>query len=231
MKALLVEDARARILDLAQPMPPETVTPAEAVGRVLAEAVTATRDQPPFDASAMDGWAVVSADQAQPRRIVGESAAGDGYEPTLNPGETVRIFTGAPVPRGADAVLIQENASRDGEALRTQTPPATGANIRLAGGDFKAGARLLEAGARLDPWRLALAAAAGRATLAVARRPRVAILSTGEEIVPPGTTPASWATSSTSMWPVSTGFACAVPTSASRAASAPAKFRKSARIN
>jgi molybdopterin molybdotransferase len=192
VKNLLVEDARARILELAAPMPAETVALAETAGRVLAEAVTATRDQPPFDASAMDGWAVVSADQAQPRRIVGESAAGHGHEPTLNPGETVRIFTGAPVPRGADAVLIQENASRDGDTLRTETRPAAGANIRLAGGDFKAGAVLLEAGARLDPWRLALAAAAGRATLSVARRPRVAILSTGEEIVAPGTTPGPW---------------------------------------
>jgi len=192
VKNLLVEDARARILELAERMPAETVALAETAGRVLAEAVTATRDQPPFDASAMDGWAVVSADQAQPRRIVGESAAGHGYEPALKAGETVRIFTGAPVPRGADAVLIQENASRDGDALRTETRPAAGANIRLAGGDFEAGAVLLEAGARLDPWRLALAAAVGRATLSVARRPRVAILSTGEEIVAPGTTPGPW---------------------------------------
>jgi molybdopterin molybdotransferase len=192
VKGLLVEDARARILELAAPMPAETAALSRALGRVLAEPVAATRDQPPFDASAMDGWAVRSADGGEARRIVGESAAGHGYEAGLNAGEAVRIFTGAPVPRGADAVLIQENASREGETLRTEAPPAAGANIRRAGGDFRAGAALLEAGVRLDPWRLSLAAAAGRAELRVARRPRVAILSTGEEIVAPGAAPGPW---------------------------------------
>lgn len=192
MKTLLVEDARARILDLALPMPAETVALGDAVGRVLAEAVAATRDQPPFDASAMDGWAVQSADGGAARRIVGESAAGHGYEAVLGAGEAVRIFTGAPVPNGADAVVIQEKAARDGETLSVEGAPKAGDNIRGAGGDFRAGRLLLEAGVRLDPWRLSLAAAAGRADLAVARRPRVAVLSTGEEIVAPGTTPGPW---------------------------------------
>jgi molybdopterin molybdotransferase len=192
VKTLLVEDARARILALAERMPAETVALDRAAGRVLAEAVVATRDQPPFDASAMDGWAVVSADGGDARRIVGESAAGHGYEAVLGAGEAVRIFTGAPVPRGADAVVIQEKAARDGETLTVEGAPRAGDNIRGAGGDFRAGQLLLEAGARLDPWRLSLAAAAGRPDLAVARRPRVAILSTGEEIVAPGTTPGPW---------------------------------------
>jgi molybdopterin molybdotransferase len=192
VKTLLVEDARAAILDLAIAMPSEIVALGEAVGRVLAEAVAATRDQPPFDASAMDGWAVRSADGDGNRRIVGESAAGHGYEAILNAGEAVRIFTGAPVPRGADAVVIQEKAAREGDTLRIEAAPQVRDNIRGAGGDFAAGQSLLETGARLDPWRLSLAAAAGRADLAVARRPRVAILSTGEEIVAPGTTPGRW---------------------------------------
>lgn len=189
MKNLLVEDARARILDLAVSMPADTITLADAAGRVLAEAITATRDQPPFDASAMDGWALRSADRNEARRIVGESAAGHGYEAVLGEGDTVRIFTGAPVPRGADAVVIQEKAVRDADTLTIEAAPEPGDNIRGAGGDFRAGQPLLDAGARLDPWRISLAAAAGRAHLSVARRPRVAILSTGEEIVAPGTAP------------------------------------------
>lgn len=192
MKNLLVEDARARILGAAVAMPAETVALTPAIGRVLREPVVAIRNQPPFDASAMDGWAVRHADGAAPRRIVGESAAGHGYEPTLGPGETVRIFTGAPVPAGADAVIIQEQASRDGDVLSVDAAPGAGANIRRAGGDFAAGAVLLDAGLRLDPWRVSLAAAAGRPDLVVARRPRVAILSTGEEIVAPGSTPGPW---------------------------------------
>jgi molybdopterin molybdotransferase len=192
VKNLLVEDARTRILELALPMPVETTPLDRAVGRVLAQGVTAIRDQPPFDASAMDGWAVRSADGGKPRRIVGESAAGHGYEAILAAGEAVRIFTGAPVPRGADAVVIQEKAARDGETLTIEAAPKARDNIRGAGGDFRAREPLLEAGVTLDPWRLSLAAAAGRADLAVARRPRVAILSTGEEIVAPGAAPGPW---------------------------------------
>lgn len=187
LKGLSVEDARARILARAAALPSEAVPLALADGRVLAESVTAIRDQPPFDASAMDGWAVRRADvgEATTLRIVGESAAGRGHEPTLQPGEAVRIFTGAPVPAGADLVVIQEEATREGDVVRLG-PVAGGSHIRPRGGDFQAGAVLLEAGVRLDPWRLSLAAAAGRATLAVARRPRVAVLATGEELAAPG---------------------------------------------
>lgn len=188
VKTLSVEDARARMLARVSALSAETVPLAEADGRVLAEPVTARRDQPPFDASAMDGWAVRRADvgEAVALAIVGESAAGRGYAAVLKAGEVVRIFTGAPVPAGADLVIIQENATRDGDSVRLGPAGEGSSNIRPRGGDFRDGATLLEPGTRLDPWRLSLAAAAGRATLPVARRPRVAVLATGEELAAPG---------------------------------------------
>ena len=188
MKLLSVEDARSRMLAGLTPLGVEEVPLAQARGRFLARAVAATRDQPPFPASAMDGWAVRAEDGEGPRRIVGESAAGHGYAGEVGPGEAVRIFTGAAVPAGADAVVIQEDARREGE--RVFVPAITHPrNIRAAGLDFRAGERLLEAGVRLDPWRLSLAAAAGVAAPAVFARPRLSILSTGEEVVEPGGAP------------------------------------------
>lgn len=187
MKDLPVETARARILDGIGAPSSEAVALEDAIGRVLAAPVAAMRDQPPFAASAMDGWAV--AGDGQRFRIVGESAAGDGYPRPLAPGEAVRIFTGAPVPQGASRVVIQEVARRDGEAVEVPATDGGPTHIRPAGGDFRAGQTLLEAGVRLDPWRLSLAAAAGRASLSVASRPKVVLLSTGEEIVPAGTDP------------------------------------------
>ncbi len=160
----------------------ERVALAQANGRVLAEDVAAVRDQPPFHASAMDGYAVRSADGAATLKVVGESAAGGGYEGTLQPGDAVRIFTGAALPDGADAIVIQEDVSREGDAVAVPETPA-GKHVRPAGGDFRAGQTLLAAGTRLDPWRVSLAAAAGCAELSVARKPRVALFSTGEEIV------------------------------------------------
>lgn len=189
MKLLPVEEARGRILAQAVRLPAETVDLSAALGRVLAEPIVAARDQPPFAASAMDGWAVRLAEASAPLTVVGESAAGRAYGGTLKTGEAVRIFTGAPVPAGADTVVIQENARREGGSVVFETLPAPGANIRPAGADFRAGDPLLAAGVRLDPWRLSLAAAAGRARLPVARPPRVAVLSTGEEIVPAGAVP------------------------------------------
>jgi len=170
------------------PVGVETVALAGALGRILAADVAATRDQPPFAASAMDGWAVRAADGPGRLRIIGQSAAGHGFEGFLGPGEAVRIFTGAAVPAGADAVMIQEDARREGESvvIPQVTDPR---HVRRPGQDFCAGDRLLAAGVRLDPWRLALAAAAGRAELTVARRPRVAILTTGEELAAPGAVP------------------------------------------
>jgi molybdopterin molybdotransferase len=187
LKDLTVEDARGRMLAEAARMGPETVPLDAAVGRVLAEPVIAQRDQPPFDASAMDGWAVSGAEEGYD--ILGESAAGHGYGGRLAPGQTVRIFTGAPVPEGADRIVIQEDARREGDRLLTDAVPEAGTFIRPRGGDFRGGEPLLEAGWRIDPWRLSLAAAAGRASLLVSRRPKVVLLSTGEEIVPAGAIP------------------------------------------
>ncbi len=182
MKLLAVDDARRRMLAEISAMPAEAVPLSQSIGRVLAEDVAAVRDQPPFAASAMDGWAMRGADTPGVLRIVGESAAGHGYEGQVGAGETVRIFTGAAVPAGCDAMVIQEDAERVGQTVRVPQVEA-GHFIRPAGGDFKAGAALLARGQRIDPWRLSLAASAGRAKVAVYGRPRVALLSTGEEIV------------------------------------------------
>ncbi|HUO22355.1 MAG TPA: gephyrin-like molybdotransferase Glp [Caulobacteraceae bacterium] len=195
MKLLAIEEARARMLDGLAALPAEDTPLDQAFGRGLAADLIAGRDQPPFAASSMDGWAVRRADaQDGPAdlRIVGESAAGRGYDNRLGPGEAVRIFTGAVLPAGADWVVIQEEAERLGERVRLG-PLSDGANnIRPAGGDFRAGDVLLRAGVRLDPWRLSLAAAAGRGGLPVARRPTVAVLCTGEELVRPPATPGPW---------------------------------------
>jgi molybdopterin molybdotransferase len=182
VKLLSVEDARARMLAEIAPGPIEAVALDQAIGRALAEPVLARRDQPPFPASAMDGWAVRSADTPGALRIIGESAAGRGFEGAVGPGQAVRIFTGAAVPAGADAVVIQEDAERDGDLVRVPAVEA-GVHVRAAGGDFRAGQVLLDAGVRLDPWRIALAAAAGLAEVQVRVRPRIALLATGEEIV------------------------------------------------
>ena len=192
MRNLAVEDARTRMLAGIAPLGGEPVAIGDALGRVLAQDVRADRDQPPFQASAMDGWAVRRADveTAEARlRIVGESAAGHGYAGAVRPGEAVRIFTGAALPAGADMVVIQEEAAREGDHVRLGPVDAKPSNVRPRGGDFAAGTVLLQAGVRLDPWRVSLAAAAGAAQVAAARRPRLALLTTGEELVPPGTAP------------------------------------------
>jgi molybdopterin molybdotransferase len=182
MKLLSVDDARARMLAEIAALPIESVRLAESIGRVLAEEIRAVRDQPPFAASAMDGWAVRAADCPGMLTIAGESAAGHGYEGQVGAGQAVRIFTGAAVPDGCDAIVIQEDATREGERVRVPAAEA-GHHVRPAGGDFRKDQALLEPGARVDPWRLSLAASAGRAEVKVHRRPRVALLSTGEEIV------------------------------------------------
>ncbi|HPA37758.1 MAG TPA: molybdopterin molybdenumtransferase MoeA, partial [Phenylobacterium sp.] len=117
MKLMTVEAARAAMLAEVPPLPAETVPLARAIGRILAEDVEALRDQPPFAASAMDGWALRSADAPGALRIVGESAAGHGFDPVLQPGEAVRIFTGAALPAGADTIVIQEDAAREGAGV------------------------------------------------------------------------------------------------------------------
>ncbi|MEJ0022203.1 MAG: molybdopterin-binding protein [Alphaproteobacteria bacterium] len=140
--------------------------------------------QPPFNASAMDGWAVRRIDAPGALRIIGESAAGKGFSGKVGKGEAVRIFTGAPVPPGADAVIIQEEAVREGDFVRVGAPD--GGNIRTRGLDFEAGDKLLTMGTRLDGVAIALAAAAGHDPLPVFKRPRVAILATGDELARPG---------------------------------------------
>lgn len=185
---ITVAEARAIILEYAKALPSEFVPLRAALGRSLRETIVAARAQPPFAASAMDGYALRSADTPGVLRVVGEAGAGRALGRALELGEAARIFTGAPLPEGADGVLIQEDAARDGD---TVTAPQVSASrhVRRSGVDFEAGAVLLEVGRVLDGGAIALAAAAGRADLRVARRPRVAILSGGDEIVPPGSTP------------------------------------------
>jgi len=188
MKLMTVDEALATMLRGVVAVGAEEVPLTAGHGRTLAGDVIATRDQPPFAASAMDGWAVRAADCPGRLLIIGESAAGHAFDGLVGAGQAVRIFTGAPAPSGADAVVIQEQARLDGEHVVVECP-ADPRHIRAAAGDFRAGDILLAAGARLDPWRLALAAAAGHATLQVSCRPKVAVLSTGEEVVEPGTEP------------------------------------------
>ena len=187
LRDLSVEEARGRMLAAVSPSPMEQVAlDRHACGRVLAAPIRAMRDQPPFDASAMDGYAVLIGDAAERFVLVGESAAGHAYADGMAPGQAVRVFTGAQVPAGC-TVVVQEQARREGVEVYFATPtPGARAHVRLRAGDFAAGDVLLAAGVRLDAWRLALAAAAGRAEAAVHARPRVAIVSTGEEIVRAG---------------------------------------------
>lgn len=189
---LPVDEALARVLAGAGRLGEETVALAEADGRTLARDLAARRTQPPADVSAMDGYAVRATDTANPNgmRLVGESAAGRAFVGEPGPGETVRIFTGAPVPTGADAVILQENVTVIGEVIHANETVLTGENIRAMGLDFAAGRIALASGLRIGPAELALAAAMNHAELPVARRPRVALLASGDELVPPGTEPA-----------------------------------------
>lgn len=187
---LSAEQALRRVLALMTPIGTETVPLAEAAGRVLAGPVIARRDQPPFSASAMDGYAVRAADVSPGARlrVTGEIAAGGAFSGAVGAGEAVRIFTGAPVPAGADTVLIQENAERKGEEIIIAEAPAPGANIRAAGLDFKAGSRIA-APRRLSPADIALAASMNAPMLEVSRRPLVSLIATGDELVAPGAEP------------------------------------------
>jgi len=183
---LTVDDARARMLSAVPALCTETIVlDASAARRVLAEPITAARDQPPFDASAMDGWAILADALPGVFTVVGESAAGRAFKGAVQPGEAVRIFTGAKVP-DACRVVVQEASERVDGGVRLDFQGEAPAYVRGRGGDFARGDELLASGSRLDPWRLALAAAAGRSEVLVARRPRVAILPTGDEIVPAG---------------------------------------------
>ncbi len=188
---LSVAEALTRVLAGIEPLSAETVPLAAATGRVLAEDVAARLTQPPFNASAMDGYAVRRADLAGlPKRVrlIGESAAGHPFDGAVGPDEAVRIFTGAPVPDGADYVVIQENvAATDGYAEIRELGSSN--SIRPRGGDFHEGRVLLRAGKRLNGRDLMLAAQMNHAALPVRRHPKVAILASGDELVPPGETP------------------------------------------
>jgi len=196
MPPLTVDEALARILEGVTPMPAETVAIEAVQRRTLAGPLAALITQPPFDASAMDGYAVRAADVARlpaTLDLIGEAAAGHPFAGTVAAGQAVRIFTGAPLPPGADAVVIQENATQEktGGAIKVivrDGSPDKG-NVRHRGFDFREGAVLLQAGRRLGPREVALAAAMGHGRVPVRRPPRVAILSTGDELVAPGMRP------------------------------------------
>ncbi|TVQ29658.1 MAG: molybdopterin molybdenumtransferase MoeA [Geminicoccaceae bacterium] len=183
-----VAAAEARICQALQPTPTEWVAIDQAFGRVLASDLGAGRDHPAAAISAMDGYAVRTGDLAAggPLRVVQTAVAGQPVGAPLEAGTCARIFTGALIPPGADAILIQENARRDGDLVSTESPPSPGQFVRPAGLDFTAGAVLLRAGSVLDARKLGLAAAMGHGHVPVHRQPRVGIAGTGDELVRPG---------------------------------------------
>lgn len=185
---LSVDDAQRRILALSAPLGAETLPVAEAAGRYLAEPIAARRDQPPADNSAMDGFAIRFDDLPGPWAVIGESRAGHPFDGALGTGEAAAISTGALVPAGADTVLVREDARRNGDRLELteEGPGERGRHIRRAGGDFRARDVLLERGRALTPGALALSISAGVGSVVVGRRPRIAILSTGNELAVPG---------------------------------------------
>ncbi|MFA5949668.1 MAG: gephyrin-like molybdotransferase Glp [Hyphomicrobium sp.] len=191
MALLAPEDAVKRILSGLPAPATETVSIEDAFGRVLASDLAARLTQPPFAASAMDGYAVQARDARRGSRleVIGVSQAGRGYGGDVGRSQAVRIFTGAPLPAGADTVVIQENVSRDGDLILIQEPVAVGANVRRAGIDFTLGQVVIRAGRLLDAHVVTLAAALGHGEVQVTRRPVVAILATGDELVLPGTVP------------------------------------------
>ncbi|MGB3044903.1 MAG: gephyrin-like molybdotransferase Glp [Xanthobacteraceae bacterium] len=192
MALMPVADAMAAVLDGVKALPEDMVALPDAHHRVLARDIASLRTQPPADMSAMDGYAVRTADVAKTPvhlKVIGEAAAGSPFDALVKPGEAVRIFTGGVVPLETDAVVIQENTTRDGDIVVINEPIATGRNIRRAGIDFREGDVLLRAGRRLTDRDLSLAAGMNHPRLPVHRRPRVAVLATGDELVLPGSDP------------------------------------------
>lgn len=187
MTLLPVAEAQARLMALAAPLPNEQLPISACAGRWLASDLPALRDQPWADLSAMDGYAIRAAEWPGPWHIIGESKAGGAMPPALSAGESCRIFTGAPLPLGADTVLIQEDARLDGDLLHPKGPaPSAGRHVRPAASDFRSGRTLLSQGTWLGAAQIALAVLGGHGALPVGGRPRVALLSTGDELVPPG---------------------------------------------
>jgi molybdopterin molybdotransferase len=187
---LPVADAQQRIIEAVAPLPAEQISLADGLGRVLAKEVASRRDQPPMAMSAMDGYAVRAADVAvlpATLNIVGYAPAGHAFDGSVGPGEAVRIFTGAPVPDGADTIVIQENTEQSDEVVRVVDGTApVGRYIRPAGLDFATGDVLLPRGKVLTARDVGLSAAMNVPWLSVHRKPRISILATGDEIVMPG---------------------------------------------
>ena len=189
---LSVEDALARILDSVAAMPAEPISVEAAYRRTLAAPLAALLTQPPFDASAMDGYAVRAADVAHlpaTLAVIGQAAAGHPFSGSVAAGEAVRIFTGAPLPDGADAIVIQENTKLDGTKVTVREGSVDKGHVRHRGFDFREGEVLLAAGRRMGPREVSLAAAMGHGLISARRRPRVAVLTTGDELVAPGEKP------------------------------------------
>ena len=184
-----VDEAIERIFRKLPALGSESVPLARAHNRVLAQPLVARHSQPPFDASAMDGYAVRAAEvvPGRPLKLAGTSQAGARFVGMMEHGQCVRIFTGAPLPIGADAVIMQEEATAKGNQISFEKVPKPGQSVRKQGFDFKRGAELLPAGVALTPAMLNLAASANHPTLTVTRRPKIAVLATGDELVPPGT--------------------------------------------
>lgn len=192
MALMPVAEALAQVLADAAPLPAQDVPLSEALGLVLAQDLAAKRTQPPAAMSAMDGYAVRGADIAQAPvtlKVIGEVAAGHPFGGTVGASEAARIFTGGVMPEGADTVVIQEDTSRDGDRVTVKLAIKTGRHVRFAAIDFKTGQTLLAKGRRLTDRDLMLAAAMNYPTVSVVRRPKVAVLGTGDELVPPGTEP------------------------------------------
>lgn len=183
-----VEEARERILAALQPTPGEVVALADAWGRVTATPVIARLTQPPADVSAMDGYGLRAADGTlgATLKVIGSTPAGHPYAGSVGPGQAIRIFTGSVVPQGADGILLQEDATATGTEVRVNEAVTTGRHIRRAGQDFAAGDTVIQAGRRITARDVGLAAAANHPWLTLHRRPRVAILATGDEIAMPG---------------------------------------------
>lgn len=194
MTLMPVAEALQTVLAGVMTLGPEQVGIRFALGRTLSQNLSAAVTHPPFDASAMDGYAVRASDCTEPNvrlKLAGESAAGWPYGGTVRPGEAVRIFTGASLPDGADAIVIQEDTTSDGVHVTLNASPKTGDNIRLRGQDFHEGDIVLKRGQPLNTRDILLAAASGHAMLALTRRPVVAILATGDELVEPSDRPAA----------------------------------------
>lgn len=185
-----VAEARAILQGLVRPLPTEIIHLSQGLDRVLADPVTALRDQPPFPTSVMDGYAVASARPGEQKHMIGESAAGHRFDGHVGPQDAVRIFTGAVVPQGATRVVIQEDVTRANDTITLAENLDTPSYIRPSGADFKAGATF-EAPRKLTPSDLALLASMNVPTLPVFRKPIVAIISTGDELVMPGEAPSS----------------------------------------